>query len=89
MKYVIYKRKNLFLPLVFPDCVAHSQFKPDDTETKLFSAGFCSLHLCNVTIDMTKQSESLGIGPSDKDEDILTAWFLNSGTVSFIDWDSI
>ncbi len=85
MKYVIYKRKDLFLPVTFPDHVTHSQVKIDwDEFVEVYSAGFFSLDLLGLPRILPGKSESLQVGPSKSDEEILRRFYLNCETSFFI-----
>ena len=84
MKYVIFTHGSLYMPVIFPDHVSHNQIVLKDC--KIHSAGFVDVSRFGVVKVYTK-SESLGIGPSPKDEKILQDVFLNSGTSAFLNYD--
>lgn len=87
MKYVIYKRKGLFLPITFPDHITHSQVVINfGEEVQLYSAGFFSLSSIGLPEISPMRSESLDIGPQELDKDILMRFYLNLGTANFIDY---
>ncbi|QFG53662.1 hypothetical protein [Chryseobacterium sp.] len=87
MKYVIYKRNGLFLPVTFPDHITHSQVKIEwEGSLELYSAGFFSLNSFGLPVILPGISESLNIGPSSSDEDILRRFYLNCETSHFIDY---
>ena len=81
MKYVIFKSKGTYNPVVFPDHIAHSQIKMDECE--VFSSGFIELGHFGIK-RVYGRSESLDIGRSELDFDILQKWYLNMGTSSFL-----
>lgn len=84
MKYVIFTHGTLYMPVIFPDHVSHNQVVLKDC--KIYSAGFVDISQFGVT-KVYGKSESLGIGPSSEDENILQNVFLNSGTYAFLNYD--
>lgn len=88
MKYVIYKRNGLFLPITFPDHITHSQIKIDwPDETELHSVGFFTIDSLGDPQILPGISESLNIGSSASDHDILRRFYLNCETSFFIDFN--
>ena len=87
MKYVIFKRKDLYMPIIFPEHITHSTIKIEDDETKIFSAGFLVISSMGLANVLPEKSESLQIGPSPFDAIILNRALLNSGTAAFLDFN--
>ncbi len=88
MKYVIYKRGGLYLPVTFPDHITHSQVKIEwGDEIYIHSAGFYRLDTLGFPVVLPEISESLKIGPSEIDEEILRKFVFNCGTSAFIDYN--
>lgn len=83
MKYVIFKHKDLLMPVIIPDHVTHSQVKLEESE--IVSAGFFKVDRFGL-ITTYGNSESLKIGPREDDYKILEAVFSDSGTSSFLDF---
>ncbi len=85
MKYVVFKHKNLLMPVIIPDCVTHSQIKIEDAEP--ISAGFFRIGQLGQPIVSEKGSDSLNLLPDkERDEKLLRATIDDYGTNSFIDW---
>lgn len=85
MKYCIFKRKQLLLPLIFPDCVTHAEIKIEGAE--LISAGFCNIDKDSfVWVDMNMKSESTGKSPREEDQNILQGVVWQFPTSSFLDF---
>ncbi|MEE6129098.1 hypothetical protein V2E39_16985 [Chryseobacterium arthrosphaerae] len=87
MKYVIFKDKNMFLPVIFPDHITHSEVKIGDSE--VFSAGFLNIKTAGFVEILPEKSESLNIGPKEIDQSILIRAVNNFGTAYFLDFDDI
>lgn len=84
MKYVIFKYRQLLMPVIIPQHVTHSQVKIDDAFP--VSAGFFKINrigLCQVY----GESESLKLKPAEGDEDLLNAVLNDSGTSAFLKFD--
>lgn len=86
MKYVVFKYANLFMPVIIPEHVTHSQIKIEDA--KPISAGFFHFK-SGLLVVSGIGSESLKLKPHARDKSLLESVFAESGTNSFIDWDSI
>jgi hypothetical protein len=82
MKYVIFKYNTLFMPIMCPDHVTHSQVKIEDAEP--ISAGFFEMGMIGPT-KVYGHSESLDLKPHPRDLDLLQRSFLEMGTAYFID----
>lgn len=81
MKYVIFKKNSLFMPVIIPEHINHCDVKIGDARP--VSAGF--FHLSDkgmLEIDMDKPSESLNLKPDPGDTVLLTA-VLCGMTMSF------
>ena len=89
MKYVIYKVKSLYLPVAFPDHITHSQVKIEWPGCTLHSAGFFLINSFGFPVIEPGISESLKIGPSAIDQEILQKFLMNFGTSFFIDYDHL
>ncbi|OCW75086.1 hypothetical protein [Elizabethkingia anophelis] len=89
MKYVIFKKSGLYLPVTFPDHITHSQVTVNwHDKTEVHSAGFFKLNSIGLPEILSGFSESLNIGPAKNDLQILTYFYLNSGTAQFIDYEN-
>ena len=88
MKYIIFKHGTLFHPVLFSNHTTHSQVKLEGATP--ISAGFVSF---SETLRLPKcygNSTSLKLeSRGELDEEIISRFQLNSGTSSFIDYDSI
>ena len=87
MKYVIFKSKELFMPVIFPDHITHSQVKIEDSE--VYSAGFLKISTTGFVEVLPERSESLNIGPKEMDQSILIRAVHNFGTAYFLNFDNI
>lgn len=87
-KYTIFKHKaGLLMPVIYPEHVTHSQviIKQDkDTDMEIIGAGFFTLGKGTLTVTSEK-SESLNIGPSEIDEQVLELMLSNAPMSSFIE----
>jgi hypothetical protein len=82
MKYVVFKHKSgIFMPVIIPQHVTHSMVKIEDAEP--VSAGFFRMDGKNAIVSGT--SESLKLGPSLDDEQLLRDTLNNSGMYAFLD----
>lgn len=70
MKYIIFNRKEVSLPIIFHEHINHSQVDLGN-EWKPVSAGFCYLKEGWLTVDKTRKSTSLKLKPKKEDETIL------------------
>ena len=78
----------LFMPIIFPEHVTHSQIKIEEAEP--ISAGFVTFSSLGLPkVDMTKGSDSLKLMPHERDEDLLENAMLGMGTNAFMDWENI
>lgn len=86
MKYVIFKRKGMYYPVIMSEQNTHSCVKMEDAE--VVSAGFCGFNKRGtLEVDKTRSSESLNIGPGIIDQILLVSTLLNSTASCFIDYD--
>ena len=74
----------MFMPVIFPDHITHSTIKIDEDHTEVYSAGFLSINPFGTSTVLAEPSESLKIGPSPLDEDILNRALMNLGTAYFL-----
>ena len=81
MKYVIFQRGDVILPVIFPDHVTHSEVKVG-APARPVAAGFCYLNEKGLEISPAP-SESLGLGPSPRDGELVAAVLMNSGLYAF------
>lgn len=80
MKYVILKHKSgVLMPVIFPQHITHSMVSIK--ECKAINAGFWKLE--NGSVVTYGESESLGLGRSDKDAALIQATLLNMGIYAF------
>lgn len=86
MKYVIFKQKGMYYPVIMSEQNTHACVKMEDAE--VVSAGFCSFNKRGILeVDKTHASESLNIGPGLIDQ-LLLGFTLSDGTAScFLDYD--
>ena len=82
MKYIIFKQKDMMLPVVIPDHVTHASVKIENAE--LHSAGFFLLGTEDIVTILPGKSDSLGIGPKDGDRKLILAALANCGMYAFI-----
>lgn len=75
------------MPVIFPDHITHSSIKINEDEIEVFSAGFVDLNLKGTVTVLPEPSESLKIGPSPMDEQILNRAMMNFGTAYFLDFN--
>lgn len=86
MKYVIFKMKQLIMPVMFPEHVAHAQITIEGAVP--ISAGFFNVDSTGVKI-LDQRSISLDLSPDmERDEGILTAAIVNAPTSLFLDFDA-
>ena len=69
MKYVMFKQGPLYMPIIFPDHVTHSQVKVDGAVPD--SAGFMRIGFESKIVTVYGRSESLNIGRKDHDQQLL------------------
>lgn len=80
MKYVIFKRGSLFLPVIIPEHVTHSEVRIEGAIP--VSAGFCHTDEFVIPVVGKEGSDSLNLNPAPGDTSLLTAVLCN-GTMSF------
>lgn len=88
MKYVIFKYKSIFFPVVMTEQCTHSEVKIVGAVP--ISAGFCSrnkLGLLEVIPEMG--SDSLGLLPGANDEQLLLSLIMDAPASSFLDYESL
>ena len=83
MKYIIFKHKDLLMPVIFPDHITHSQIKIEDAIP--ISAGFVAIDLNGFT-NVYGESDSLNLIPHEEDRFLLDNSLNNRGTVSFLNY---
>ena len=84
MKYLVFKHHSLFMPVIFPDHISHSQVKLEDCE--LVSGGFYD----DRTGSVYGRAESVGLKPNkERDGVLIRSALLNSGTSSFLDYEQL
>lgn len=89
MKYVVFKRGDMEIPVAFPDQIAHSMVSIG-TDWEAVSAGFFKVSGIGFPIIDECGSDSLKLKPRmEKDWDLLTAMLKGFGTNSFINYDNI
>lgn len=81
MKYVIFKYRKVFMPVIIPEHVTHSQIKV--TGAKPVSAGFFSSGGGTVTV--YGRSESLKLEPGERDPELLQSVVNGYGTMYFLE----
>lgn len=95
MKYVVFKRNQLLLPVIVPEHCSHAGIQIEGFTP--ISAGFFSIEM--YKIHMTKDnrrlpfceivlsdqiSESLRIGPREEDKRLIEDMLINSGMYAFL-----
>ncbi len=89
MKYIVLKRKNLFIPVVLPEFASHSDFVPKDDDVKVDSAGFFGVIDGEVNV-VSLGSESLNVEPNIERDTLLLTLLLSGYPMSFfLDFDSL
>jgi len=84
MKYVIFKRKGLVIPLISTEQATHSQMKLEGFTP--VSAGFCYINSQGaLTVDHTIGSESLGLRTNLNDDRVLTFCLLDYPASFYLD----
>jgi hypothetical protein len=86
MKYIIFKQKDLLIPIIFDEHITHSQIKIEGA--KPVSAGFVYRGLGSIRVS-DRKSESLNLGPHTADLRFLERAQLELGTNAFIDTDNL
>ena len=81
MKYVVFLYKSVYMPVVVPEHVTHSQIKI--LEAKPVSAGFFKVDT-SLNVTVYGKSESLNLEPHARDKKLLENVFLNFGTAQFL-----
>lgn len=80
MKYVIFKHKTVYMPILFPDHVTHSTIKIEGAEP--VSAGFIN----TTTGEVFGLSESLKLEPNEEiDAELCLRVLSNYGVYAFMD----
>lgn len=82
VKYVIFKRGMILIPLLFSDQIAHCEVNVEDA--KPVSAGFFNLKTYEVS---KKGSDSLGLEPHKNDSKYFLAAIRNDTSSFFLDMD--
>jgi len=87
-KYIVFKQRNLLIPILLPECATHSMVKLE--EAVVDSAGFYCVDRKGQIIVQQKESESLKIGPkTERDAKLIENVLIGSQTMHFLDFDSI
>lgn len=85
MKYVVFRQKNLFIPVIIPECATHCHVRILNAKPVL--AGFFTIQNGEVLIS-NLSSESLNLGPGKlRDIKLLTDLLNNSGMYAFVSYD--
>lgn len=88
MKYVIFKRKTMFCPVIIPEHCTHSQISIEGFEP--VSAGFFSISSCGIVeVDLEQGSDSLGLMPDVRDHILLMHLLCNSTPSVYMDLDNL
>ena len=87
MKYVIFKRKSLLLPVIIPEHCTHSEVKIEGFTP--INAGFCSVCSGIVEVDLKHGYESLGLKPGIRDAVLLTGLLCNMTGSFFLNLDDL
>lgn len=82
MKYVVFKKGDMMLPVIIPDHVTHAEVKMEGTE--LYSAGFFLLGTDEIVTVAPDGSNSLGIGPQPGDRELIIGVLANCGMYAFM-----
>ncbi|MFC0186021.1 hypothetical protein SAMN04515674_12175 [Pseudarcicella hirudinis] len=86
MKYVIFKRKELIVPVITSEMATHSDLKLEGFEP--VSAGFIYMPKGLIIID-NRGSESLGLKPNKElDEKYITKMVLDLPASTFLDFNN-
>lgn len=88
MKYVIFKMKAIFIPVIMPEHGTHSCLKIEGAEP--VSAGFFHINRMGlVEIDAERGSESLGLYPEPDDISLLMGTLCGAPVSSYLDYGYI
>lgn len=82
MKYIIFKQRNMMLPVIIPDHITHADVKVEGAVP--YSAGFFLLGTEDIVTIAPAKSDSLGIGPKDGDRELIIAALANCGMYAFM-----
>lgn len=83
MKYVIFKHKQLLMPVIIPEHVTHSQIKI--VGAKPISAGFFENE--RGIVNTFGKSESLNLKPKPEDARLIENTLYNAPTSSFFEFE--
>lgn len=78
LKYVVFELTGMYVPVLIPECVAHSQVKIEGGTP--ISAGFYDV----IRKYTYGTSESLKLKPHKRDELLILHLLANSGTMFFL-----
>lgn len=87
MKYVIFKRDEIVMPVIFHEHVNHCDVKIGD-EWVPVSAGFVYMKQGRLEVDYKSHSESLGLKPNKTDGAVMTMLAGNYGVAMLMDQDN-
>ena len=82
MKYVVYKYKDLKIPVLMPDCATHAQVGMRGA--KPISAGFVRFDAAGLA-HVFDESASLKLKPAEGDNRLIDKMMMNMGTAAFLD----
>ncbi|MGX7686799.1 hypothetical protein ACWA1C_06505 [Flectobacillus roseus] len=87
MKYVIFKKDDLLIPIFSNEMIVHSEIEAGKGRVPV-SAGFCYCKNGYITVEEDSRSESLNLDSNPRDETILN-WALCGYPVSvFLDYEN-
>lgn len=85
MKYVIFKRNELFVPVIIPEHATHAEITLEGHQ--VYSAGFFYMGGENpgdILTILPDGSDSLGVGPQPEDKQLLIATLAGYGMYMFM-----
>lgn len=86
MKYIIFKRSSIKIPVIIPECATHADVKMEDHE--VVSAGFFSID-SNGYVVQDVEAKSLGMSPKEGDDKLIQSLLSNAGIYAFLDVDDL
>lgn len=81
MKYVIFKYKTIYIPVIVPEHCTHSQIKIEGAEP--ISAGYFKVD-SGVLVETYSWSESLNLYPHKRDATLLSAVIMRLSSSCFL-----
>lgn len=82
MKYVIFKQRGAFIPVIVPDHAVHSMVNIGQ-EAEAISAGFFKV-TSNGQVETFGVAESIMLAPHRRDAGLIEAVIRNDGIYSFL-----